>query len=367
MRDNDTTRGLEGVQEKEKRFSGVFANHPRGMHLGAYFCMTYTHPMRLVFMGTPEFAVPVLSRLLDAGHVVAGVVTRPDRPAGRGQGLAQPPIKTYAKNRNIEVLQPLTLSQTDALEAITSLKPEAIVVAAYGRILPREVLNIPPRGIINVHPSLLPRHRGPSPVITTLLEGDQETGVTIMVLDEGMDTGPILAQRRTRLEERESTGDLTKRLFDLGAELLLEVLPDWERGLISAFPQDKSGVTVTRRISKLDGALDWETDAMAIERCIRAFDPWPGCFTRWRGKILRVLGGDVLKVPAPGGLPGDVVPVSVGHGLLGKEGIAGAEAAVMTGDGALRLLRLQMEGRKAQSTEEFLRGHPEFVGSRLPS
>lgn len=367
MRNNDTTRGLEGVQEEEKRFSGVFANHARCWHLGAYVCMTYTRPMRIVFMGTPEFAVPVLSRLLDAGHVVAGVVTRPDRPAGRGQGLAQPPIKTYAKNRNIEVLQPLTLRQPDVLEAMVALKPEAIVVAAYGRILPREVLNIPARGILNVHPSLLPRHRGPSPVITTLLKGDQETGVTIMVLDEGMDTGPILAQRRTRPEAWESTGELTKRLFDLGAELLLEVLPDWERGLLTAFPQDKNGVTVTRRISKLDGELDWEADAGAIERCIRAFDPWPGCFTRWRGNILRVLGGDVLKEPGLGGLPGDVVPAVVGHGVLGKEGIVGADAAVMTGDGALRLLRLQMEGRRAQSAQEFLRGHPEFVGSRLPS
>ncbi|MFH1141610.1 MAG: methionyl-tRNA formyltransferase [Chloroflexota bacterium] len=314
--------------------------------------------MRAVFMGTPDFALPVLESLLSGGCQVAGVYTRPDQPAGRGRRPAPPPVKTYALSRGLPVFQPRSLRREEAVQELASLQPEVIVVAAYGRILPSEALAVPPLGVLNIHPSLLPKYRGPSPVITALLEGESVTGVTVMLMDEGMDTGSILAQRQTAILPHETAGELTHRLFRLGAELLLEVLPEWTAGAMTPVPQDEAMATITRLYTKEDGDMDWSLPAVALERRLCAFQPWPGCYTRWEGKLLRILEGAATDGEVPATPPGQVVALPMG---------SASPVAVATGKGILGLRQVQLEGRKAQAVEEFLRGYPRFVGAKLPS
>ncbi|MFH1141336.1 MAG: methionyl-tRNA formyltransferase [Chloroflexota bacterium] len=315
--------------------------------------------MRVVFMGTPDFALPVLEGLLSDGCQVMGVYTRPDQPAGRGRQPAPPPVKTYALSRGLPVFQPRSLRREEAVQELASLQPEIIVVAAYGRILPPEALAVPPLGVLNIHPSLLPKYRGPSPVTTALLEGESVTGISVMLMDEGMDTGSILAQRQTSILPHETAGELTHRLFRLGAERLLEVLPEWTAGVMMPVPQDEAMATITRLYTKEDGDLDWSLPAVALARRLCAFQPWPGCYTRWEGKLLRILeGGATDSGGAPTAPPGQVV-------ALGKA--INYPVAVATGKGLLGLRQVQLEGRKAQAVEEFLRGHPRFTEARLPS
>ncbi|MDO8750965.1 MAG: methionyl-tRNA formyltransferase [Dehalococcoidia bacterium] len=313
--------------------------------------------MRTVFMGTPEFALPVIEGLLTGDYQLVGVYTRPDQPAGRGRQPAPPPVKTYALSRGLPVFQPRSLRREEAVRELASLQPEVIVVAAYGRILPPEALAVPPRGVLNIHPSLLPKYRGPSPVITALLDGESVTGVTVMLLDEGMDTGNILAQRQTAILPHETAGELTHRLFRLGAELLLEVLPKWTAGELKPVPQEEAMATITRLYTKEDGDMDWSLPAAVLERRLRALQPWPGCYTRWEGKLLKVLdgaaAGEVSTAP-----PGQVVALPRGSAFA---------LAVAAGQGLLGLAEVQLEGRKAQAAEEFLRGYPRFVGVKLPS
>ncbi|MEK7778308.1 MAG: methionyl-tRNA formyltransferase, partial [Chloroflexota bacterium] len=247
--------------------------------------------MRAVFMGTPDFALPVLESLLSGGCQVVGVYTRPDQPAGRGRQPAPPPVKTYALGRGLPVFQPRSLRREEAVLELASLQPDVIVVAAYGRILPPEALAVPPLGVLNIHPSLLPKYRGPSPVITALLDGESVTGVTVMLMDEGMDTGKILAQRQAAILPHETAGELTDRLFRQGAELLLEVLPKWAAGELKPVPQEEAMATITRLYTKEDGDMDWSLPAAVLERRLRAFHPWPSCYTRWEGKLLRILDG----------------------------------------------------------------------------
>ncbi len=315
--------------------------------------------MSLVFMGTPDYALPVLEALVSTGQAVAGVYTQPDRPAGRGRLLTPPPVKTCAQKHGLPVFQPASLRRAEAIEELAALAPELIVVAAYGKILPPAVLAIPTRGVLNIHPSLLPRHRGPSPVVTALLEGEAVTGVTVMRLDEGMDTGDIVAQREAAVRPGETAGDLTLRLFSLGAELLLEVLPEWMKGEITPRPQEAERATITRRYTKEDGEIDWALPALSLERRLRAFTPWPGCYTRWQGKLLKVLEGVRVEAPAASeGGPGRVV--AAGQGSPSPVG-------VVTGQGLLGLLRVQLEGSRPLSAEEFVRGYPGFLSARLPS
>ena len=311
--------------------------------------------MRTVFMGTPEFAVPVLEALLVGTHDVAAVYTRPDQRVGRGRRVVQSPIKRFALERGLPVFQPASLRGEEVAREMGGLEPEVVVVAAYGRIIPGAMLRVPPRGMVNVHPSLLPRHRGPSPVASAILAGESVTGVTIMQLDAGMDSGPILAQREATIEATEKAGELTARLFRLGAELLLDVLQDLGSGEIRPVPQDESRVTVTRLLRKADGELDWSLPAVELERRVRAFDPWPGCYTRWGGRQLKVV--DAAAVEDGGAKAG-----AVGDVAAGREGVV-----VVTGRGLLRLESLQLEGRRTQSAEEFVRGHADFPGARLPS
>ena len=308
-------------------------------------------------MGTPELAVPVLSALLDAGNDIVSVYTRPDKRTGRGKRLALTPVKRYAQGRGLPVCQPASLRPPQVQGELASYSPDVIAVAAYGLFLPPATLQMPRLGCLNVHPSLLPRYRGPSPVASAILSGDSVTGATIMKIDEGMDAGPILARRETTIGPQEDAEELTMRLFQLGASLLVEVLPAWAQGQIQACPQDDSQATTTRRLSKEDGEIDWGLDAAHIARRVRAYHPWPGSFTRWGGKLLKVVEAAAVGPPdtATSSPPGQVVSLSDG-GL----GIA-------TGEGVLAVRRLQMEGRRAVEAGEFLRGYPAFVGSALGS
>ena len=309
-------------------------------------------PLRVVFMGTPAFAVPALDALHDTGCDIVGVCTQPDRRSGRGRHLTAPPVKQAATEHGFSVLQPVSLRRDEqARQQIASLEPDLIVVVAYGLFLPSDTLAVPPLGVLNLHPSLLPRHRGPSPVATAILQGDTDTGVTLMQLDEGMDSGPIIAQRETAIREGETAEDLTIRLFEMGADLLREKIPEWRSGQIMSTPQDETEVTVTRLLKREDGALDWERPAEYIARQLRAFHPWPGSFTHWNGKQLKVHWATSLDVDA-GSVPGEVIEVPQG-------------VAVATGEGALLLRRVQLEGRQATDIADFARGYREFVGSIL--
>ena len=231
-------------------------------------------PLRVVFMGTPAFAVPALGALLEMGCDIAGVYTQPDRRSGRGRRLSAPPVKQAAIERGLPVFQPASLRRDEeARRQIAALEPDLIVVAAYGLFLPAETLVVPSLGALNIHPSLLPRHRGPSPVATAILEGDTATGVTIMQLDEGMDSGPIVAQRETEIGAEETAEDLTSRLFSMGAELLTETIPKWSATETAPTPQDDSEATITRLLRREDGKIDWTQPAEHISRQVRAYHP----------------------------------------------------------------------------------------------
>ena len=312
--------------------------------------------MRLVFMGTPAFVVPVLNALTRAqGVEVVGVYTPPDRPSGRGRPERMPPVKSQALAKGLAVYQPATLRSPGVQAELAALRPDVILVAAYGRLLTAEVLRTPPHGCLNLHPSLLPRYRGPSPVASAILEGETVTGVTLMLLDEGMDTGPVIAQREYVLSPTETAETLTIALFQLGATLL-ENLDPWVSGQLTARPQNEAQATITRKLERADGEARWELPAAVLERRCRAYTPWPGLFTRWQGRVLKLL--DVEALPAetgPDAEPGLVVPLSVEQVPVG----------VGTGLGILGFKAVQLEGRRPVTAGEFLRGYPGFLGSRL--
>ncbi len=308
--------------------------------------------LRVVFMGTPTFAVPALDALADAGHDIVGVYTQPDRRSGRGRRITEPPVKQAAMERGLPVYQPASLRRDEgARRELASLEPDLIVVAAYGLFLPAETLAAPPLGALNIHPSLLPKHRGPSPVATAILEGNTATGVTVMQLDEGMDTGPIVEQVETDIGDQETAEALTSRLFDIGAELLADTIPLWNAREISSKPQRESEATITRLLKREDGAIDWAGSTDYIARQVRAYYPWPGTFTHWNGRQLKIHKASAIAVDGTEE-PGTVVDI--------PEGVA-----VVAGEGALLLLRVQMEGRQATGITDFVRGYREFVGSRL--
>ncbi|MCH7786656.1 MAG: methionyl-tRNA formyltransferase [Chloroflexi bacterium] len=317
--------------------------------------MSADNPLKVVFMGTPVFSVPVLTALVDEGHRIVGVYTRRDRPTGRGKRLTAPPVKLAALERGLPVFQPSSLRRDEkARQEMASLSPDVVVVAAYGLFLPPDTLSLPRLGCLNIHPSLLPRYRGSSPVVAAVLSGDAVTGVTVMKLDEGMDSGPLLAQRETPIGPDETAEALTMRLFELGSDLLIEVLPKWERGEIQAQPQDESMVSVTSRLSKEDGEIDWNRPAAYIARQVRAYYPWPGTFTHWRGATLKIVEATAIA-PEAG------TPASAGQVVLLAEGGVG----IGTGEGILELRRVQLEGRGAVSAREFVQGHRDFPDSQV--
>ncbi len=304
---------------------------------------------RLIFMGTPRFAVPSLERLQEEYGVVA-VVTRPDRAAGRGRRVSFSPVKEVALSWGIPVMQPRSLKTEEVVASLLELEPAVIVVAAYGQILPPEVLAIPPFGCLNVHASLLPKHRGASPVAGALLAGEEETGITIMLMDEGMDTGPILAQARQPIAPQDNRDSLTEKLAYLGADLLLETLPLWLKGEIEPQPQEEDKATYAKMLKKEDGLIDWNMSSVEIWWQVRAYNPWPSAYTDFEGKTLKILRARPTK--GERGEPGMVVAT--------KEG-----AAVGTGEGLLALEEVQLAGKKAMGIAEFLRGQRKFLGSRL--
>lgn len=307
----------------------------------------------MVFFGSPEEAVPALENLLGSGHDVAAVYTRPDRRAGRSRQSRPTPVRVAAETRGLTVETPAGLREESVQKQLASLQADAFVVVAYGRILPPGVLAIPRLGTVNIHPSLLPRYRGPSPVSTAILNGDDETGVTLMLLDEGMDSGPLLAQSDpVRLSGHERTGELTARLFEIGAEMLPDVLTGLAEGSIEPQAQDESRVTITRLIEKKDGRIDWSKSADHIERMTRAFDPWPGAFTLLKGKNLKVVSAAVADRPIPTSEQGMVT-------------VSDKRIFVATGDGVLELLEVQPEGKRAMSARDFLNGYPDLHGTVL--
>ena len=313
-------------------------------------------PLRVIFMGTPEFAVPTLVSLLDAGCEIVGVYTQPDRRSGRGRRVTPPPVKQAATERDLPVFQPASLRRdADARQQLASLKPDLILVAAYGLFLPADTLDVPPLGALNIHPSLLPKHRGPSPVATAIIEGNTTTGVTLMQLDEGMDSGPIIAQQETTIGVNETAEDLTVRLFGMGARLLADTLPRWRTGEFAPVPQSEADATITRLLKREYGEIDWTRPADHIARQIRAYHPWPGTFTHWNGKQLKVRQA-VLFDNDEDFATGTVLEIDPG---------IGQSIGVVTGDGILLLQRVQPEGRQAMDIGDFRRGYRDFVGSRL--
>jgi methionyl-tRNA formyltransferase len=267
-----------------------------------------------------------------------------------------PPVKARALEMGLDVYQPDSLRSQEVQAEVNSLKADVFVVAAYGKLLPPPVLETPAHGCLNLHPSLLPRHRGPSPVSTAIEQGDMETGVTLMLLDQGMDTGPLVAQRAYPLSSQETADELTATLFKLGGELLLESLFPWVDGHLESLSQDEASATVTRKLERSDGLADWNVAAAALERRARAFTPWPGLFTRWEGSVIKLL--EVAAVPSPSDVQaqlGQVVELPLDDTPMG----------VVTPDGVLALKTIQLEGRRAQPAAEFLRGHPQFIGSQL--
>lgn len=306
---------------------------------------------RVVFMGTPQFSVPALEGLAKECDIVS-VVSQPDRRSGRGRQLRSPPVKEAALRLGLPVWQPRTLRTPEAVAHLQELAPDVIVVAAYGQILRSEVLEIPPRGCVNVHASLLPQYRGAEPVAAVILNGEAKTGITIMLVDRGMDTGPILSQRSIAIASDETRASLTQKLAHLGAELLLETLPRWLGGQIKPQPQDETLASHTALLKKDDGKIDWARPAVVIERMIRAYTPWPSTYTHWRGQALRVLRARPLDRPE--GEVGNVIQTTEGVGVI-------------AGEGALLLEEVQLAGKRAMSAADFVRGQRDFIGARLPS
>ncbi len=303
-------------------------------------------------MGTPAFALPTLTRLC-ANYPVVGVVTRPDKPAGRGRKLSPPPVKEVALAEGLALFQPPRLRRVEAIEHIRAWSPDLIVVAAFGQILPPELLRIPRYGALNVHASLLPRWRGADPIRAAILAGDERSGVTIMQMDEGLDTGPILAQRETVIGVMETAGALEERLAQMGAELLLDVLPDYLAGRLQPVPQPSEGVTYAPRLPKEAAQIDWAETAEMLARRVRAFAPKPGAYTTWAGKRLKILLAQPLDVEVPKEtLPGTLI-------------VYAGEPAVVTGGGLLLLRQLQMAGKRPMTGDAFLRGYKKMVGTIL--
>ncbi len=308
-------------------------------------------PLRIVFFGTPEFAVPSLRALLSSAEHVVGVVCQPDRPAGRGQRVAIPPVKTVALEAGVAVLQPDKPRAPEFLDALRARAPDLIVVAAYGRILPGSVLECPRHGCINVHASLLPKYRGAAPIQWAILRGEERTGVTIMQMNERMDAGDILLQRDTTIGPDESYGELQARLARLGATALLDALAHLRAGTLVARAQEDAEATLAPMINKEDGRIDWTQPATATARKVRAFNPWPSAITHLGGKLLKVHRAHVSRIPAAQP-PGTVTAI--------HDGIA-----VATGDATLVLDEVQLAGRKRLTAVEFARGGGVRIGTVL--
>lgn len=327
-----------------------------------------TQPLRIVFMGTPHFAVPTLQALIDGPDEVVAVVTNPDRPAGRGKASTPPPVKVAALDADIPVHQPRSAKKPDFLTWFQALAPDLAIVVAYGQILPQAVLDVPRLGCINVHASVLPKLRGAAPINWAVVRGHSGTGVSIMQMERGLDSGPVFHIAHTPIGEHETAGQLHDRLSPLGAEALMAVLPGLRDGTAQAEVQDHDAMTYAPMMSKADGDLDWQLPAQSLMWRIHGFNPWPGAFThvqadapeaRTSGKRLKVHQARVFTGPAPDGALTDAAP-----GTVALEPDSG-RLLVCTGQGLLEITRCQAPGKKALDAKTFLRGFPLAQGTRL--
>lgn len=307
-------------------------------------------------MGTPLYAIPVLRSLLDSSHDVVAVYSKPDAPSGRGKRQQSHPLVEYAEEYKLPVFRPSSLKAGVVGQEILRHAPDVIVVAAYGLMLPDNILNLPVFGCLNVHPSLLPKYRGSSPVSSAILNGDDETGVTIMQLDNGVDTGPILANKVVKIESLHDAINLTEKLFQEGADILVEVLSKLDRGSIDVSPQTEIGASVTKKFVKEDGEINWCLGAYRIERQIRACRPWPGTFTHWKDKTIKIIEGSVVDHKAISSYPPGTVVSFMDDKYV-----------ISTGDGAIGVNMIQLEGRSVMSASSFALGHKDFTGSQLGS
>lgn len=313
-----------------------------------------TPKVRVVFMGTPELSASLLQTLIDAQYRIVGVVTKPDASVGRKQEVSESPVKIKAQEHNISLLQPEKFDDT-ALGELKKMRPDIIIVAAYGKILPEEVLTLPKFGCVNFHPSLLPKWRGAAPIQNALLAGEKETGVTIMIMDKGMDTGGILTQRSLSIDPNDTTRTLTEKLVALGSELLLETLPLYIRHTIKPLPQDNAEATLCQLIEREDGHIIWADDAEAIYNRYRALSPWPGVFTYWKKNNER-LRLKLITLSFQKNNPQLVQP-------LGKIFEIGEKIGVQTTTGVIFLEEVQLEGKTTLPIREFLRGNESLMGS----
>ena len=309
--------------------------------------------MRLVFMGTPDFASASLEALLRSNDSVVGIVTQPDRPKGRGQTLTPSPVKLLAQQVQIPLLQPLKMKDPEFLHALAGWKPDMIAVAAFGRILPPVILTLPPLGCINVHGSLLPKYRGAAPIQWAIINGETETGITTMLMDEGMDTGAILLQEAIPITTHETSGTLAPRLAELGGKLLVETITRLKAGTLVPQPQDTSRATLAPLLKKEDGAIDWTLPAMVLANRVRGLSPWPGAYTT-------VAGSDSWRIWRALALPG---PVTTPPGVI--VAITREAIHVATGDGVLAVMELQPANSRRMAVSQYLAGHPVAVGLQL--
>jgi methionyl-tRNA formyltransferase len=313
--------------------------------------------LKVIYMGTPDFSVPSLLSLIEQTEVIA-VVTQPDKKVGRKQELTESPVRKVALVNKIQILQPDKIKgNSDFIKQIKLLQPDLIVVVAYGFLLPKEILDIPKYGVINIHASLLPKYRGASPIQTAILNGDKETGVTIMLIDDKMDTGPVLSQRTITITDTDNFESLHDKLAQLGSELLSDTLPKYICGEIKPVAQNEAEATYCKILTKEDGKIDWNKSAEEIERQVRAFTPWPGAWTVWNNKSLKVLKAVVYASTGP--------VLSKAEGLSMTTGKVNEGLAVACGNGALEIMELQLEGKKPMSAKEFLNGNKEIIGAIL--
>lgn len=301
-------------------------------------------------MGTPDFAVPSLRALVDHGYEVVGVFCQPDRPKGRGHKLAACPVKELAQSAGIPVFQPERIKREEGVAMLKSCAPDLCVTAAFGQLLSQEILDIPPLGTINVHSSLLPKHRGSAPINWSIIKGDAVTGVTTMFTDKGMDTGDILLMRETPIGPAENAGELTDRLAVMGAQLLIETIRALEAGTLARTPQDHAAATYEPKMDKELGRIDWSKSAQELDWLVRGTTPWPGAFTTLGEQTIKVFELDILDGPASGA-PGEIVAADAKRGLV-----------ISCGDHDVALAQIQMPGAKRMNAKDYLRGHTMETG-----
>ena len=301
--------------------------------------------MRVIFMGTPDFAVGTLEEIIKAGHEVALVVSQPDKAVGRSKALRYTPVKACALEHGIEVYQPQKVRDSECIERLRTYHPDIIIVEAFGQIIPRAILDMPRYGCVNVHASLLPKYRGAAPIQWVVIDGEKESGVTTMMMDVGLDTGDMLEKAVVPLAADETGGSLHDKLSVLGAELILSTLDKLEKGTAVRTPQTDENTCYAKMLKKNMGDIDWTMDAVSIERLVRGLNPWPSAFTRWNGRMLKIWEAKVLPDPAVKAPCGSVISA-------GEEGLK-----IQTGNGVLCVTSLQLEGKKRMDTAAFLRGY----------